>query len=81
MAAEPYVISNPRENNRILAITRLTSGGGIETIARVRPGETYRADLDQLTIRMVPVPARLVVQADGTIRPDTNHAPPRLRSR
>lgn len=79
MAAEPYTISNPRENNRILSVNRLTPGGQLKTIALVRPGETYRADLDHLTIRTLPLPARIVLMQDGSIRPDTNNRPPRLR--
>lgn len=79
MAAEPYVIANPKENNVILSVTRLTEPSGTEkTLALIRPGESYRADLPCLTVKQVPLPARLVQDAEGQVRPDPRKSPPRL---
>ncbi len=75
MAAEPYTIANPRENNRLL---RVTSPCGQRILAVLKPGESFRADQPSLLVTVVPLPARLHVAEDGLVRPDTRRGGPKL---
>lgn len=81
MAAEPFVISNPRENNVNLVVTAPDGKRGVKTLALLRPGESFRADQPLVRVKAVAQPARLQQDADGVVRPDTRRAPPKLARR
>lgn len=78
MAAEPFVISNPKENNVNLVVTAPDGKRGAKTLALLRPGESFRADQALVRVKAVAVPAKLQLDPDGTVRPDTRKGGPRL---
>jgi hypothetical protein len=65
---EPFIISNPRENNRVLVIEATGQSGQKLSLARLQPGESYRVEKERVTLRAVKRPSSLeaTLQSDGT---------------
>jgi len=76
----PYTVANPAGNNVLLRLYRVDRAGRHHKLALLRPGDTFRADQPSLAIRAEALPPRLLLEEDGTVRPDTRRAPPRLRA-
>jgi hypothetical protein len=76
MASSPYVISNPKGNNRDLAVYYYTPTGARKQIALVRPGESCSPEKHMVFVEERVRPPRLEVTPDGGIAKDTRPGGP-----
>ena len=78
-SSEPYLISNPKENNRDLLVTFVNARGETKNLALLRPGESVRSDRADVRVQERHRPAQLLVEPDGTVRPDNQRRGPLMR--
>ncbi len=75
MAAEDFIISNPKGNNRDLLITFQGQDGARKKFKTLRPGEACRCDKRQVGIEAVVRPPRLLLLEDGSYVADSRKGP------
>lgn len=76
MAAEPYSISNPKNNNKDLAVFFYDAKGAKRQIALVRPGQSYRPEKQLVWVEQRARPAKLEISQSGEVSTDTRPGGP-----
>lgn len=76
MSSEPYSISNPKQNNKDLAVFCYDSKGSKRQIALVRPGQSYKPEKQLVWVEQRSRPLKLQMSPTGELSADTRPGGP-----